>query len=190
MQRGSSGEAFLKLIQRIRRTVPGVAIRTSMIVGFPGESAGDFEDLCQFVEAARFDHLGVFSYSDEETSGSYGLDGKVDRRTIYNRRRRLMAIQRKISRKRNRGRVGEEVAVLVEGACPDTSLLWEARMATQAPEIDGVCLVNDCAGSPPQPGEIRRLLITEAHDYDVVGTILEDRAKVKPDPFPIMSHRV
>jgi ribosomal protein S12 methylthiotransferase len=187
MQRGSSGEAFLKLIQRIRRTIPGVAIRTSMIVGFPGESEGDFDDLCQFVEAARFDHLGVFSYSDEETSGSYGLDGKVGRRTIYNRRRRLMAIQRKISRKRNRSRVGEEVAVLVEGACPDTSLLWEARMTTQAPEIDGVCLVNDCAGSSPQPGEIRRLLITEAHDYDVVGTILEDR---EPDPFPILGRSV
>ena len=98
MKRGASGDIFLKLIERIRRTIPGVAIRTSFIVGFPGETDADFEELCQFVEAARFDSLGVFTYSDEDTSGSYALDGKVDGRTIHNRKRRLMAIQRKISR--------------------------------------------------------------------------------------------
>ena len=90
MKRGSSGDLFLKLIERIRETIPGVAIRTSMIVGFPGETQQDFDELCQFVEAARFDRLGVFSFSDEETAGSFGLDSKVDRRTIYNRKRRLM----------------------------------------------------------------------------------------------------
>jgi ribosomal protein S12 methylthiotransferase len=94
MKRGASGDIFLKLIERIRRTIPGVAIRTSFIVGFPGETAEDFEELCQFVQAARFDNLGVFTYSDEDTSASYALDGKVDGRTIQNRKRRLMAIQR------------------------------------------------------------------------------------------------
>src|SRR5205085_8527336 len=86
MKRGANGNIFLKLIERMRNTIPGVAIRTSMIVGFPGESAEDFETLCQFVEAARFDRLGVFSYSDEDTSKSYHLDAKVDARSIYRRK--------------------------------------------------------------------------------------------------------
>ncbi|MCX6625919.1 MAG: 30S ribosomal protein S12 methylthiotransferase RimO, partial [Acidobacteria bacterium] len=102
MKRGSHGDLFLKLLERIRRTIPGVAIRTSMIVGFPGETDRNFEELCQFVEAAQFDRLGVFGYSDEDTSVSFQLDGKVDKRTIYNRKRRLMSLQRRISRARNR----------------------------------------------------------------------------------------
>jgi len=179
MKRGASGEIFLKLIERIRRTIPGVAIRTSFIVGFPGETAADFDELCQFVEAARFDNLGVFTYSDEDTSASYALDGKVDGRTIQNRKRRLMAIQRKISRARNRALVGSEAPVLVEGLSDETDLLWEARLQTQAPEIDGVTLINDVEGAEPRPGEIRRLRITEAHDYDVVGTLL---AATEPAP--------
>jgi ribosomal protein S12 methylthiotransferase len=173
MKRGASGEIFLKLLDRIRRTVPGIAIRTSMIVGFPGESDADFDELCRFVEAACFDHLGVFSYSDEATSRSYRLDGKASRRTIYNRRRRLMAIQRKISRAGNRRWIGQEPRVLVEGRNPETDLLWEARMARQAPEIDGVCLINDFVGAPPEAGQIRGFRVTEAHDYDLVGTLLE-----------------
>jgi ribosomal protein S12 methylthiotransferase len=172
MKRGGSGGIFLKLLERIRGAVPGVAIRTSLITGFPGETPGDFDELCQFVEAARFDHLGVFAYSDEDTSASYALGGKVDGRTIHNRRRRLMAIQRKIARARNRALVGAEVPVLVEGPAEETDLLWQARQPTQAPEIDGVTLINDCQGAAPHPGEIRRLRITEAHDYDVVGTLL------------------
>jgi ribosomal protein S12 methylthiotransferase len=172
MKRGASGDIFLKLIERIRRTIPGVAIRTSMIVGFPGETAADFETLCQFVQAAQFDRLGVFSYSDEDSSASFHLDGKVDGRTIYNRKRRLLAIQRKISKTRNKRLVGQEVSILVEGPSKETDLLWEGRMPTQAPEIDGVTLINDCEGAAPRTGEIRRLRITETHDYDVLGTLL------------------
>jgi ribosomal protein S12 methylthiotransferase len=172
MKRGANGDIFLKLIERIRRTIPGVAIRTSFIVGFPGETAADFEELCQFVEAAKFDNLGVFTYSDEDTSESYKLDAKVDGRTIQNRKRRVMAIQRRISKARNRKLVGEEVPVLVSGLSQETDLLWEARMPTQAPEIDGVTLINDFEGDEPRPGEMRRLRITESHDYDVVGTLL------------------
>jgi len=173
MKRGASGDIFLKLIERIRRTIPSVAIRTSMIVGFPGETAKDFDELCQFVETARFDRLGVFSYSDEDTSASYHLDGKLDGRTIYNRKRRLMALQRKVACARNRQLVGSETTVLVEGVSKETDLLWEGRMPTQAPEIDGVTLINDFESAEPKPGEIRRLRITEAHDYDLVGTLLE-----------------
>jgi ribosomal protein S12 methylthiotransferase len=172
MKRGGSGDIFLKLVEKIRRTVPGVAIRTSMIVGYPGETDAEFMELCQFVEAAQFDHLGVFSYSDEETSASFHLSGKVDRRTIYNRRRRLMAMQRKISRAHRRRMVGREFEVLVDGPSPETELLLQARLATQAPEIDGVCYVNDVEGDAPTPGERRRFRATAAHDYDLVGTLL------------------
>ncbi len=186
MKRGASGDIFLKLIERIRRTIPGVALRTSLIVGFPGETAQDFDELCQFIEAARFDRLGVFSYSDEDTSASYRLDGKVDGRTIYNRKRRLMAVQRKIARARNRELVGRETVVLVEGISKDTDLLWEARMAAQAPEIDGVTLINDFEGGEPRPGQIRRLRITEAHDYDLVGTLLPGRLEAATAPFPLL----
>ena len=173
MKRGANGDIFLKLIERIRRTIPGVAIRTSMIVGFPGETDADFEELRQFVEAAQFDRLGVFSYSDEETSASFHLDGKVDKRTIYNRKRRLMATQRRISRARNRRLIGSEVPVLVEGPSAETDLLWEARLSTQAPEIDGVCYINDFGDVAPKPGQIRRMRITEAHDYDLVGELVD-----------------
>ncbi len=172
MKRGASGDIFLRLIEKIRRTVPGVAIRTSMIVGFPGETEADFELLCQFVREARFDRLGVFSYSDEDTSAAYHLDGKVDARTIYNRKRRLLAVQRKVARAKHRALAGEEVTVLVEGPSPETELLWAARMATQAPEIDGVTLINDFQGEALAAGQMRRLRITETHDYDVVGTAL------------------
>ncbi len=174
MKRGGSGEQFLRLLERIRRTIPGVAIRTSFIVGFPGETARDFEELCAFVEAARFDRLGVFSYSDEETSLSHGLDGKVDRRTVYHRRRRLLAIQRRIARAANRALVGSELPVLVEGPSAETELLWEARLETQAPEIDGVCYINDDGGRPLRPGQFRRLRVTESHDYDLVGGLIDD----------------
>jgi ribosomal protein S12 methylthiotransferase len=173
MKRGASGDIFLKLLERVRRTIPGVAIRTSFIVGFPGETERDFEELCQFVQAAKFDNMGVFAYSDEDTNQSFALDGKVDGRTIQNRKRHLMALQRKIAKARNRAMVGAELPVLVEGLSKETDLLWEARLATQAPDIDGVTLINDFEGSEPQPGEIRRMRITEAHDYDVVGTLLE-----------------
>lgn len=186
MKRGASGDIFLKLIERIRRTIPGVAIRTSFIVGFPGETAQDFDELTAFVRAAKFDNLGVFTYSDEDTSASFHLDAKVDGRTIANRKRSLMAIQRRISRARNRKLVGQEFPVLVEGPSKETDLLWEGRLPTQAPEIDGVTLINDFDGAEPRQGEIRRLLITESHDYDLVGTLLpptESTPRFAPAPL-------
>ncbi len=173
MRRGSNGDFFLKILEKIRKTIPGVTIRTSMIVGFPGETAADFEELCQFTEAAQFDRLGVFSYSDEDTSKSYELDGKVDAKTIYNRKRRLMAVQRKISKKRNKALIGLEMQVLVEGPSADTDLLWQGRLSSQAPEIDGVVYLNDFGPAVPKPGEMRRVRITEAHDYDLVGELVD-----------------
>lgn len=191
MKRGASGDIFLSLLEKIRKAIPGVAIRTSMIVGFPGETEKDFEELCQFVEAAQLDRLGVFSYSDEETSASYHLDGKVDKRTIYNRKRGLMALQRRISKKLNRKWVGQEVDVLIEGPSPDSELVWQARMATQAPDIDGVCYLEDVGETAPRPGQFRRMRVTRAHDYDLIGDLVdaapvENTPVVAANPFPII----
>ncbi len=181
MKRGANGDIFLKLIERIRRTIPGVAIRTSMIAGFPGETEADFEELCEFVKAAQFDRLGVFSYSDEDSSASFALDAKVGAKEIYNRKRHLMAIQRKISRARNRELVGREFPVLVEGPSADSELVWHARLATQAPSIDGVCYISDPGEHPLEAGQIRRMRVTKAHDYDLTGELLDAPA---PSPRP------
>ncbi len=192
MKRGGTGDIFLKLLERIRQTIPGVALRTSMIVGFPGETDADFEQLCQFIEAAQFDRLGVFSYSDEETSASYLLDGKVDKRTIHNRKRKLMSIQRRISKRRNKSLIGREFPVLVEGPSQETDQLWQARLSTQAPDIDGVCYINDFGLSQPRPGEFRTLRVTETHDYDLVGELIDagEASYAAPQAltlFPILS---
>jgi len=190
MKRGSHGDFFLKLLERIRATIPGVAIRTSMIVGFPGETEADFQILQDFVKAAQLDRLGVFSYSDEDTSASFHLDGKVDGRTIHNRKRKLMAVQRRISRARNRKLIGHEVDVLVEGPSEESDLLWQGRMSTQAPDIDGVCYINDFGDVAPRAGEIRRMRIAEAHDYDLVGGLIDAPEQQMPaasDPFPILA---
>jgi ribosomal protein S12 methylthiotransferase len=194
MKRGANGEIFLQLIERIRAHVPGVAIRTSFIAGFPGESDSDFEELCAFVKAARFDRLGVFSYSDEDTAPSYHLDGKVDARTIYNRKRRLMSIQRRISQSKNRALVGRDFDVLVEGPSEETPLLWECRLPSQAPEIDGVCYINDFGAVPAASGQIRRFRVTEAHDYDLIGQLSDDIIAPAPlalqaNPFTILNAR-
>ena len=185
MKRGASGDIFLKLIERIRKTIPGVGIRTSMIVGFPGETDSDFDELCQFVQSAQFDRLGVFSYSDEDTSKSFDLDSKVDARTIYNRKRHLMSLQRKISRAKNRTLVGREFRVLVEGPTEDSELVWEARLSTQAPDIDGVCYISDPGESPLRAGDFRTMRIVEAHDYELTGELIDSPAQPSESLFQI-----
>jgi ribosomal protein S12 methylthiotransferase len=171
MKRGGSGDIFLEFIERARNTVPGIGIRTSFIVGFPGETDRDFEELCQFVEEAKFDRLGVFSYSDDDLSESYHLDGKVDARTIYNRKRKLMAIQRKISRRRNRELVGQRLPILITGPSAETDLLWEGRLQTQAHDIDGKTYIIDFADGVPNPGDFGEIRITRATDYDLFGKL-------------------
>ena len=174
MKRGGSGDRFLQIIDKARTIIPGLILRTSFIVGFPGETVADFEELCKFVQTARFDWLGVFSYSDEEGAGAFAHGDKVPKRTIEARRRRLMRIQNKISRKAKKAWVGREVEVLVEGPSEETELLWQGRTLDQAPEIDGVVLINDFGPHEALvPGTFYRAVITESHDYDVVAMILE-----------------
>jgi len=148
-------------------------VRTSFIVGFPGETEKDFAELCDFVKAAQFDWLGVFSYSDEEGSAAYHLDGKVSRRKIETRRRKLMQIQRHISKRSKRKLVGREYDVLAMGPSEETELLWEGRTEMHAPEIDGKLFINDFGDHEELvAGTFYRCEITEAHDYDLVARIL------------------
>lgn len=142
-----------------------------MIVGFPGETDNDFQALLDFVAAAEFDNLGVFLYSNEETSASFAFPGAVPARVARQRQRRLMAQQQKISRRKLRALVGQSRPVLVEGRSPETDLLYRGRLESQAPEIDGQVLINDFDGAEPQPGEFRWATITASHDYDLVARL-------------------
>jgi ribosomal protein S12 methylthiotransferase len=176
MKRGGTPEVFLRMIEKARAIVPGIVLRTSFIVGFPGETDEDFAQLEAFVKAARIDWLGVFSYSDEEGAAAYELDAalKVPKRTIESRRRRLMKLQQKISKKSKAAWIGREVEVLVEGESDETELLWQGRTALHAPEIDGNVLINDFGPHETLvSGTFYRAEITESHDYDVVARILE-----------------
>jgi ribosomal protein S12 methylthiotransferase len=178
MKRGSHGDAFLKMLERARKAIPGVSIRTSFIVGFPGETAKDFDELCDFVRAAQFDWLGVFKYSDEDASKSYALDGKVDAKTIEHRRNALMALQKKISRQNLKKRVGQTLQVMLDGPSKETDLVWEARLEGMAPDIDGKVYVTEFEGvndsiELPAPGTMATIEITEAKAYDLIGRVTQ-----------------
>ncbi|MBB5064699.1 30S ribosomal protein S12 methylthiotransferase RimO [Granulicella mallensis] len=174
MKRGGTADRFLQIIDKARSIVPGLVLRTSFIVGFPGETEADFEELLAFVQEAKIDWLGVFSYSDEEGAGAFSLDEKVPKRTIEARRRKLMKLQNKISTKARRAWVGREIDLLVEGESEETELLWQGRSLDQAPEIDGKVLINDFGPHEVLvPGTFYRAEITESHDYDVVARIIE-----------------
>jgi len=174
MKRGGSAAIFLKTLEKARAMVPGIVLRTAFIVGFPGESAEDAALLDEFIQAAQFDWLGVFSYSDEEGAGAFALEGKLPKRTIEARRRKLMKIQQKISKESKQQWVGRELVLLAEGPSEETPLLWEGRTQFHAPEIDGKVYINDFGALESlQAGRFYRARITEAHDYDLVARILE-----------------
>jgi ribosomal protein S12 methylthiotransferase len=170
MKRPTGRGNLLGLVERMRERVPGLALRTSFIVGFPGETERDFEELLAFVEAARFENVGVFTYSDEEGTSSFDLPRRIPVGTKERRRRRLLALQKRIATRRNRERVGSRVEVLVEGVHPESDLLLRGRTAGQAPEVDGAVIVND--GEAPA-GTFVTCEITEAHAYDLVGRVVE-----------------
>jgi ribosomal protein S12 methylthiotransferase len=173
MKRGGNRESLERLIKRVRERVPGVTVRTTFITGFPGETEEDFEELLKFVRNVEFDRVGVFTYSDEEGTAAYDLPDKVDPKTAARRRSVLMREQKKISRRRNRARVGETVRVLFEGPSKESDLLWQGRSEGQAPDIDGCVLINDAPENfTPAPGEFVNVRITEAHEYDLVGEIV------------------
>jgi ribosomal protein S12 methylthiotransferase len=172
MRRGGNRKSLARLIDRIRRGVPGVTLRTTMIVGYPGETERDFEELKTFCRDMDFDRLGVFCYSDEEGTASFDSRKKVPAKTGEKRREELMRQQARMSRRKNRQLVGKELTVLVEGTSEQSDLLLQGRLESQAPEIDGVCLINDSKVERPVPGEFRTVRITRALDHDLVGTLI------------------
>ena len=173
MKRGGGADIFLRSIEKMRRTIPNVTLRTSFIVGFPGETEKDFEDLCDFVREAQFDWMGTFGYSDQEGAGAFGLDEKLSDREIEQRRKQLMQLQRGISKRKKKALIGTEVDLLLEGTSDETDLLLEGRTAMHAPEIDGKVFVNEVPeGVTPEVGEFYRAQIVEAHHYDLVAKII------------------
>ena len=213
MKRGSNGDAFLKLLERIRTTIPGVSLRTSFIVGFPGETENDFEELCDFVKAAKLDWMGVFEYSDVDNAGSYALDEKVDAETISDRRNHLMAIQKKTSRENLRAKYlraktcassKHTFTALVEGPSKDNPLVWEGRLEGMAPEIDGKLYLTDIelpGGEVAEAGDVARVEITKTDAYDLIGRVVEilarpaatagfDAAPMPPVPPTERLHRI
>jgi ribosomal protein S12 methylthiotransferase len=173
MKRGGGADVFLRSIAKMRRAIPDLTLRTSFIVGFPGETQKEFEELCDFVREVQFDWMGTFSYSDQDGADAYGLDEKVSLREIERRRKHLMRIQRQISKKKKKALVGQEFDLLLEGTSDETDLLMEGRTSMHAPEIDGKVFVNDFPDeTQPQPGKFYRCQITEAHDYDLVARII------------------
>ncbi len=175
MKRGSSGDAFLRLLERIRATIPGVFLRTSFIVGFPGETEADFNELCDFVREAQFDWMGAFEYSDVDNAASYALEEKVDAETIVGRRNQLMAIQRQFSRRKLRALRGKTYTALVEGPSKDNPLVWEARLEGMAPEIDGKLYLTDVevGDDAARAGDAVRVEITKTDAYDLIGRVVE-----------------
>jgi ribosomal protein S12 methylthiotransferase len=187
------------MLEKVRRAIPGVSIRTSFIVGFPGETEADFRELCNFVRAAEFDWMGVFSYSDEDTAKSFSLEGKIDEKAIASRRNKVMSIQKRISARKLRRRIGQCVQVMLEGPSKETDLVWEARLEGMAPEIDGRVYVTEFEGITdaaqlPAPGTLVSLEVTEARDYDLIGRVVEfsrgpatSVAQQPRDFFPILA---
>ncbi len=173
MKRGGGAELFLRSIEKMRRTIPDLTLRSSFIVGFPGETEREFNELCDFVREAQFDWMGAFAYSDQEGASAHELGKKIPPAEIERRRRKLMQLQKTISRKRKKALVGRQFDLLIEGPSSETELLWEGRTPMHAPEIDGKVFISDFADeSELEPGTFHRCEITEAHEYDVVARIL------------------
>ncbi len=168
MKRPGTRQSYDALLTRIRERVPGVALRTTFIAGFPGETEADVEELCSFISDHAFDHVGVFTYSHEEGTSAYQLDDDVPARSKAARRSRVMELQKRLVRKRQRARIGERVRVMVDGPSPDHDLVLRARLPTQAPDIDASVFLTDCDPSDYRPGDLVDVEIVGAKGYDLL----------------------
>ena len=169
MHRLGDRAAITSLVDRIRTRIPGVTFRTAFIVGFPGETEQAFDELRGYVEDAEFDRVAVFLYSDEEDTPAVGLDDKVERSVMDERRNEILAVQEEIAAARGQARIGSVMEVLVEGVSEETGLLLEGRHEGLAPEIDGIVYINDGSATA---GELVKVEITDAALYDLVGHIV------------------
>ena len=172
MRRGGSRASLARMMERIRRNIPGVTLRTTFIAGFPGETESDFHELRDFCLEMEFDRMGVFTYSDEEDTHAFGLRPKVSARTAKARQRILMEQQAKIAARKNRELIGKEFRIIIDGPSAESDLLLQGRLESQAPEIDGVCLINDSEIESVKSGDLRTVRITKAMGHDLLGTIV------------------
>lgn len=171
MKRGHGGQRLYDLVERMKKRIEGLTFRTAFIVGHPGETEEEFQDLLHFVQWAEFDRVGVFRYSDEPEAAAFHLDGKVSKQDSFRRARKLMSVQRQISKKKNRALLGKRMQVLVEGTSEESDLVLVGRHPGQAPEIDGVVYLS---GGECQPGQIVEVVISQATDYDLLGEVDEE----------------
>ncbi len=172
MRRGGDAQAYLRMIGRMRDLVPDIAIRTTFIVGFPGESEAEFRELCEFVRRSELDNVGVFTYSPEPGSGSEALGDPVSAEEKCRRRDILLSLQQPIARGKLRALGGRTVEAIVEGPSEESEHLVEGRLRSQAPEIDGRLLIRDAGGCDLVAGEIVPVKIEKTYDYDVVGRVV------------------
>ena len=173
MKRGGDPDSYRAMIERMRSIVPDLAVRSTFIVGFPGETEADFLDMASFVEDMKLDNVGVFPYSPEPGSGAEPLGDTVPADVKEFRRETVMSLQQPIAQAKNRARKGKVFEALLEGPCSETDLLLEGRIRAQAPEIDGRMLINDVPeGWAPRIGELVRVRVTKTHAYDLIGTIV------------------
>ena len=169
MRRPGTRQKYDRLLGRIRERVPGVALRTTFIVGFPGETDADVDELCGFVTDHRFDHLGVFTYSHEEGTSAFAMDDNVPAPAKRARRNRVMSLQKRLVRMRQRARIGERVRVLVDGPATDHELVLKARLPSQAPEIDAAVYLSDCDPSSFRSGDFVEVEIIGSRNYDLIA---------------------
>lgn len=169
MRRPGNRQAYDKLLARIRSRVPGVTLRTTFIVGFPGETDAEFAELEAFVRETNFDHVGVFTYSHEEGTRAHAMEDDVPARVKKKRRETLMRLQKQIVAARQKARKGEVVRVMVDGPSAESDLVWQGRLEGQAPDIDAVVYLDRCDPETLAPGRIVQARIEGARGYDVVA---------------------
>lgn len=175
MNRKGKRRDIERLIQKLRDRISGVTLRSTFIVGFPGETEKEFRALSEFIRETEFDRLGIFTYSLEEGTSAHPLGDPITEGIKVKRQRTLLEMQRKISRRKQRRMIGTIQTVLVDGLSKESDLLLEGRLEGQAPDVDGVVLINDTLGEGVNPGRFVSVRITAAHDYDLVGKIAEQK---------------
>ena len=178
MKRGHGGERLRRVVTRLRSCVPGLAFRTAFIVGHPGETDDEFQELLNFVNWAEFDRVGIFRYSDEESSASYELTNKVPADVAEARAEELAELQRTISQRKHAQLIGQELEVLVVGPSDESPVVWTGRHAGQAPEIDGLVFLS--GETPIYPGQLRKVRISQSNEYDLLGEVIDDATAPEP----------
>jgi ribosomal protein S12 methylthiotransferase len=180
MGRPGNRGSYERLLSRIRSRIPDVTLRTTLIVGFPGETSEHFDELCDFARTIEFDHVGVFTYSHEEGTRAHGFEDDVLPRTKEARRRELMRLQKRIVERRQRSRIGQLARVMIDGPSPDSPLVWQGRLDGQAPDIDPVVYLDGCDPGQLRPGQMIEGRVTGARGYDLIVAVASPERRFAP----------